>query len=101
MKASRWIPAGSGSLSKPKARNAHGKGRLSLDHMTRSKKNGEGLAGHVFETTLDGRCTRNYALEVEAVGNVEALGISKSSIGCRFGRITQEALTLTCGWTAG
>lgn len=55
-------------------------------------ENGATLTRHAFKTMLHGLWTRNYAFGLEGVGQVEATGISESSISRRFARMTQEAL---------
>ena len=59
---------------------------------TRRFKNGEILVHHALGTMLHSLSTPNYAFGLEGVGDVEASGISKSSMSSRFARMTQEAL---------
>ena len=77
-------------VSKPRARTVDGK-EVVLESYE-AVKNDEILTRHAFETMLHGLSTRNYAFGLEDVGDVEASGISKSSISRRFARMTQEAL---------
>lgn len=77
-------------VSRPRARTVDGK-EVALESYE-AVKNDEILTRHAFETMLRGLSTRNYVFGLEDVGDVEASGISKSSISRRFARMTQEAL---------
>lgn len=76
--------------SKPRARTVDGK-EVVLESYE-AVKNDEILTRHAFETMLHGLSTRNYAFGLEDAGDVEASGISESSISRRFARMTQGAL---------
>lgn len=64
--------------------------------MCEAFKNDDPLTRHAFETMLHGLSTRNYAFGLQDGGEMEASGISKSSISRRFAPMTQAA-PATCG----
>ena len=82
-------------VSRPRARTVDGKEAVFESY--EAVKNDEILTCHAFERMLHGLSTRNYAFGLEDVGDMEASGISKSSIGRGFARMTQEALALAYG----
>lgn len=77
-------------VSRPRARTVDSK-EVALESYE-AVKNDEILTRHALETMLHGLSTRNFAFGLDDIGEVEASGISKSSISRRFARMTQEAL---------